>query len=129
MGEGYLGITPFRYIARDARFDEIPLLDDPKYKTHFTISKYVDGSFQLLNFGGSWKSLFSRPMAMDCGYYMITSGSRMSGGNVCKGIGKKNQLYPRVGIYFAKFYFYSFFFGIVYISSQWKINKKTTDIC
>lgn len=65
------------------RFDEIPLLDDPKYKTHFTISKYVDGSFQLLNFGGSWKSLFSRPMAMDCGYYMITSGSRMSGGNVC----------------------------------------------
>lgn len=65
------------------RFDEIPLLDDPKYKTHFTISKYVDGSFQLLNFVGSWKSLFSRPMAMDCGYYMITSGSRMSGGNVC----------------------------------------------
>jgi deoxyribonuclease-4 len=26
MGEGYLGITPFRYIARDARFDDIPLI-------------------------------------------------------------------------------------------------------
>lgn len=65
------------------RFDEIPLLDDPKYKTHFTISKYVDGSFQLLNFGGSWKRLFSVPADMDCGYYLITSGSRMSGGNVC----------------------------------------------
>ena len=26
MGEGYLGITPFRYIARDARFDNIPLI-------------------------------------------------------------------------------------------------------
>ena len=65
------------------RFKQIPLLDDPKYKTHFTISKYVDGTFQLLNFGGSWASLFREPMAMDCGYYMITSGSRMSGGNVC----------------------------------------------
>ena len=65
------------------RFEQIPLLDDPKYKTHFTISKYVDGTFQLLNFGGSWASLFREPRAMDCGYYMITSGSRMSGGNVC----------------------------------------------
>jgi deoxyribonuclease-4 len=26
MGEGFLGITPFRYIARDARFDGIPLI-------------------------------------------------------------------------------------------------------
>ena len=26
MGEGYLGIAPFRYIARDARFDNIPLI-------------------------------------------------------------------------------------------------------
>ena len=26
MGEGYLGITPFRYIACDARFDDIPLI-------------------------------------------------------------------------------------------------------
>lgn len=26
MGEGHLGITPFRYIARDARFDGIPLI-------------------------------------------------------------------------------------------------------
>ena len=26
MGEGHLGITPFRYIMRDARFDNIPLI-------------------------------------------------------------------------------------------------------
>ena len=26
MGEGHLGIAPFRYIARDARFDNIPLI-------------------------------------------------------------------------------------------------------
>ena len=65
------------------RFSAIPQLDDPKYKSHFTLSKYVDGSFQLLNFGGSWKSLFEEARDMDCGYYLLTSGSRMSGGNVC----------------------------------------------
>lgn len=26
LGEGYLGITPFRYIMQDSRFDEIPLI-------------------------------------------------------------------------------------------------------
>ena len=63
-------------------YNEIPLLDDPKYQTHFSISKYVDGQFQLLNFGGTWASLFKNASEMDCGYYMLVSGSRMSGGNV-----------------------------------------------
>lgn len=63
-------------------YDEIPLLDDPKYKTHFSISKYADGGFQLLNYNGTWKSLFKEARQMDCGYYMLVSGSRMSGGNV-----------------------------------------------
>ena len=65
------------------RYKEIPLLDDPKYKVHFTISKYEDGVFQLLNYGNAtWSELFSRPAELDCGYYMLVSGSRMSGGNV-----------------------------------------------
>ena len=63
-------------------YNEIPLLDDPKYKTHFSLSKYVDGGFQLLNYNGTWASLFKEPQPMDCGYYMLVSGSRMSGGNV-----------------------------------------------
>ena len=63
-------------------YNEIPLLDDPKYKTHFTLSKYVDGGFQLLNYSGTWASLFKKAQPMDCGYYMLVSGSRMSGGNV-----------------------------------------------
>lgn len=64
------------------RYEEIRLLDDPKYETHFTISKYVDGQFQLLNYDGTWAELFKTPRQMDCGYYMMVSGSRMSGGNV-----------------------------------------------
>ena len=63
-------------------YNEIPLLDDPKYQTHFTISKYVDGEFQLQNYSGTWAELFREPRWMDCGYYMLVSGSRMSGGNV-----------------------------------------------
>ena len=63
-------------------YNEIPLLDDPKYKVHFTISKYIDGEFQLQNYEGTWAELFRQPREMDCGYYMLVSGSRMSGGNV-----------------------------------------------
>jgi hypothetical protein len=63
-------------------YNEIPLLDDPKYEVHFSISKYVDGEFQLQNYDGSWTELFRQPREMDCGYYMLVSGSRMSGGNV-----------------------------------------------
>ena len=63
-------------------YTEIPLLDDPKYEVHFTISKYVDGEFQLQNYEGTWSELFRKPAEMDCGYYMLVSGSRMSGGNV-----------------------------------------------
>ena len=63
-------------------YNEIPLLDDPKYEVHFSISKYVDGEFQLQNYDGSWAQLFRQPRQMDCGYYMLVSGSRMSGGNV-----------------------------------------------
>ena len=64
-------------------YSAIPLLDDPKYETHFTISKYEDGVFNLLNYGNvTWSSLFRKPAELDCGYYMLVSGSRMSGGNV-----------------------------------------------
>ena len=64
------------------KYKQIPLLDDPKYEVHFSISKYVNGEFQLQNYDGSWAELFRRPAEMDCGYYMLVSGSRMSGGNV-----------------------------------------------
>ena len=65
------------------RYSEIPLLDDPKYEVHFTISKYDGGTFRLMDYdAGTWSQLFKKPAQMDCGYYMLVSGSRMSGGNV-----------------------------------------------
>ena len=46
MGEGYLGITPFRYIARDARFDDIPLIletpDESRWAEEIAILKSFD---------------------------------------------------------------------------------------
>ena len=66
------------------RYDKLPLLDDPKYQTHFSISRFDGASFVLQEYGKSvsWATLFKNPVEMDCGYYMLVSGSRMSGGNV-----------------------------------------------
>lgn len=65
------------------RYKEIPLLDDPKYMVHFTLSKYNDGMFNVLNYGrGTLNEHFGKQAVLDCGYYMLVSGSRMSGGNV-----------------------------------------------
>ena len=64
-------------------FAEIPMLDDPKYGVHFTLSKFNGETFNALNYGKTtWSKLFKTPAVMDCGYYMLVSGSRMSGGNV-----------------------------------------------
>ena len=74
-------VAPKGYLKM--KYAEIPLLDDPKYKVHFTLSKYQDGMFNVLNYGnGTWKGFFGGKTEMDCGYYMLVSGSRMSGGNV-----------------------------------------------
>ena len=75
-------VAPKGYLK--LKYDEIPLLDDPKYQVHFSLSKFEDGVFKLLNYGKSdtWSVLFRKPAEMDCGYYMLVSGSRMSGGNV-----------------------------------------------
>lgn len=66
------------------KYKDIPMLDDPKYSIHFTISKFDGETFRLLNYpkSSTWSSLFKAPSKLDCGYYMLVSGSRMSGGNV-----------------------------------------------
>ena len=66
------------------KYKEIPMLDDPKYGVHFSLSKFDGETFRLLNYGKSttWSANFKAATPMDCGYYMLVSGSRMSGGNV-----------------------------------------------
>lgn len=58
----------------------------PDYYTHFTLSAVSGGTTQLLSFDEagdvSYDSLFGEPMSLDAGYYMLTSGRRLSDGSV-----------------------------------------------
>ena len=63
-------------------------LTDPKYYTHFTLSKIENGRPQLLNFGeeDTWNSIFtfsnSRVINLDEGDYLLITGTRMADGSV-----------------------------------------------
>lgn len=66
-------------------------LENPKYYTHFTISKIENGVPTLLNFeegqvdmggGTTWKSTFENGTKLDEGTYILVSGTRMASGNV-----------------------------------------------
>lgn len=65
-------------------YNTIPMLENPQYYRHFTVSRYVDGTFRLMNYpeSATWESVFASGTSLPEGTYMLTSGSRMSGGNV-----------------------------------------------
>ncbi len=74
------------------RYTPTPLLDDPKYYHHFSISRILDdGTTQLLNYdegdsgleeGSSWSNTFQNGTPLDAGTYMLTSGTRAASGKV-----------------------------------------------
>ncbi|MCI5716770.1 MAG: transglutaminase domain-containing protein [Alistipes sp.] len=66
-------------------------LDNPDYYRHFTLSRIEQGRCRLLEFSGgdatelgadASAASFSRPFALEEGYYMLTSGNRMASGKV-----------------------------------------------
>lgn len=66
-------------------------IPNPKYYTHFTLSKFDKGTFNLLNYeegnvdmggGTSWERQFKDGVKLDIGYYMLVSGLRQSDGSV-----------------------------------------------
>ena len=74
------------------RYTPTPVLDDPKYYYHFTISRILDdGTTQLLNYdegdagleeGSSWSNTFKEGTTLDAGTYILTSGTRAASGKV-----------------------------------------------
>jgi transglutaminase-like putative cysteine protease len=74
------------------RYTPTPVLDDPKYYHHFTLSRILDdGTTQLLNYdegdsgledGSSWSNTFQNGTTLDAGTYMLTSGTRAASGKV-----------------------------------------------
>ena len=74
-----------------ATYKPIRSLPDPKYYSHFTLSKFKDGVFQLLNYdegdadmgaGTTWSNLLKNGTRLDAGYYMLVTGTRMASGAV-----------------------------------------------
>ena len=59
--------------------------DNPRYYSHFSISKIVDGRLQLLGYpeeGVTWESLLKEGTTMDTGHYFMMTGTRMADGSV-----------------------------------------------
>lgn len=75
-----------------ARYLPRPFLPNPMYYTHFTLSSLNDGRAHLYNFEegeatesgteASWETLLKHPYAVDKGYYLLTSGTRLASGTV-----------------------------------------------
>ncbi len=66
-------------------YEPIKTLPNPKYYTHFTISKLTDeGTLQLLEYGEdeSWESIFKAGTDLDAGRYLMVSGTRLAKGGV-----------------------------------------------
>ena len=73
-------------------YEPTPLLDDPKYYSHFSITQILDnGTTKLLNFeegqvdmggGTSWNNTFRNGTKLDEGTYMLTTGTRLANGSV-----------------------------------------------
>ena len=75
-----------------ATYKPIKSLADPKYYSHFSISKLTgEGTLQLLNYdegdvdmgaGATWSNLLKNGTALDEGDYMMVTGTRLANGGV-----------------------------------------------
>ncbi len=67
-----------------AAFVPTTFIDNPKYYSHFSISKITDGRLQLLNYAESdtWHSLLRNGTMLDAGDYLMVTGTRMADGSV-----------------------------------------------
>ena len=75
-----------------ASFEPTKIQSDPKYYYHFSISRITnDGRLQLLNYdegesgmeqGAAWSNLLKNGTNLDCGNYLMVSGSRLANGGV-----------------------------------------------
>ncbi len=59
-------------------------MEDPRYYSHFTLSRLVDGMPQLQNYGeeDTWSNTFREGTQVEKGDYLLVSGTRMADGSV-----------------------------------------------
>lgn len=67
-----------------ASFSPTTYIEDPKYYSHFSISKIVDGRLQLQNYpeNTTLTSLLKNGTMIDAGDYLLVTGTRMADGGV-----------------------------------------------
>ena len=75
-----------------AKYTPIKSLKDPKYYSHFTLSKITDeGTLQMLNYeegdvdmgeGTTWGNLLKNGTKLDEGNYLMVTGTRLANGGV-----------------------------------------------
>lgn len=66
-------------------YKALPLLENPRYYTHFSLSRLDDQLMpQLLNYGegDSYEKPFSQSVAVDAGHFALVSGRRLADGTV-----------------------------------------------
>lgn len=68
-----------------AVYEKSANIDNPKYYSHFSISKIVDAQPQLMNYpehGSDWESMLKNGETMDEGSYLVVTGTRQANGSV-----------------------------------------------
>lgn len=67
-----------------ASFTPTAFIDNPRYYSHFSLSRIVDGRLQLQNYreSATWRSLLKDGTAVDAGDYLMVTGTRMADGGV-----------------------------------------------
>lgn len=67
-----------------ASFTPTTFIDNPKYYSHFSISKIVNGCLQLQNYpeSATYVSMLEQGTVVDAGDYLMVSGTRMADGGV-----------------------------------------------
>lgn len=75
---------PAKYGILRLKFTPNQERSDLAYYTHFTLSRIVNGSPQLLTFpeDATWSNTFSKGTVLETGTYLLTTGNRLSNGSV-----------------------------------------------
>lgn len=73
-----------------AGYVPVKALSNLQYYSHYTLSRFNNGKFQLLNFpednSSSWENLLKKPLPLDTGYYMMVTGTRLASGGVLSNV-------------------------------------------
>ena len=89
--EGDVKVVPTRQGTLMASYKPAGALTDLRYYTHFSIKKFDGTNFDLLAYdakdpgmdvGEQYSTLFENGLALDPGYYVLTTGTRLSDGSV-----------------------------------------------